>query len=283
MDSWLMQGAALLVGASGLLAWAQPGGPAQTDTGPRGGAASPQRERGPASVSDETNPDTLRARLERRLDDTQRFTARLEQAIEMLDEGGTVDDALGALRGNDAPLFDGDRRRELADRWRDRRDARGPRRPLDQSERARMLELIASELPELDAHLSTLSGDDARAEETVLLMLAPRLREVMEAAEREPELARLRLDEIRTGFQAIRLGRTVREAQRNGTLSERPELREQIAQAMRTQGEARIAVKAYELDRLRERIARLESELDREREALDARTAAMIDRLFADN
>lgn len=66
MDSWLMQGAALLVGASGLLAWAQPGGPAQTDTGPRGGAASPQRERGPASVSDETNPDTLRARLEDR-------------------------------------------------------------------------------------------------------------------------------------------------------------------------------------------------------------------------
>ncbi|MEL6739110.1 MAG: hypothetical protein AAFP26_00480 [Planctomycetota bacterium] len=117
----------------------------------------------------------------------------------------------------------------------------------------------------------------------MLLMLAPRLREVMEAAEREPELARLRLDEIRTGFQAIRLGRTVREAQRNGTLSERPELREQIAQAMRTQGEARIAVNAYELDRLRERIARLESELDREREALDARTAAMIDRLFADN
>ena len=36
----------------------------------------------------------------------------------MLDEGGTVDDALGALRGNAAPLFDGDRRRELADRWR---------------------------------------------------------------------------------------------------------------------------------------------------------------------
>lgn len=291
MNVWIGQSVLALVASAGMgLAWQQPDGPPPPRPGgernveDRDGAP-PERPGGRGTRRDgmpdmvDIDPQEMRARLERRLDDARMFVGRLESAIAVLDDDGGIDAAMAALRGGD-PVLDDARRRELVDRLREGRGERGPRRPVEADERERLRELIAQELPELDAHLRGLPEADAGVRDRVLGMLAPRLREVLETRRTDPTLASLKLDEIRTGLAVIHVGRQVREAQRDGSLDASSDLREQATAAIREQGAARLAVKAHELEQLRGRISQLEQELAAERDGLDMWTDALVERML---
>lgn len=270
---------------------------------PAGGAQPPDRPR--ESLMD---PKALTARLERRLAETTKTQDQLRTAIERLKGGATPADAMRDLdllgRGMWNERGEGPRRgegeMEPPDGPRDgpgreggrpgdgRRDGGrgmgGPPQPMTDEAREWATTFLRSHLPTIATRMDAMRQTDPGVADAMLGRLIPKLREVERAQEKEPDLAKLRLDELRTGIAALEAIRTFRKARELPASDATREAK--VADATKSlravlveQHDVRLRLQAHEIQALTHRLENLRAELDRKRGAGESQVDEMLKRI----
>ena len=162
----------------------------------------------------------------------------------------------------------------------------GPRGPLQMSpaEAERTLENLRKELPDVANALDELRKESPRMAEGMTRRLAPRFRDAMELREREPELFRLRVEEIRSGMGVLRAIRSYRVAQElpetDAAKTQRvTDATTQVRSAVAAALDQRLAIQEYETKRLERRLEQLKRELAERRERKDEAVSKMVERV----
>lgn len=240
----------MLMLVAGLLGgWAQPGGE----------ATPPSDQPEPAEAS------PLRDRLER-------ARASLEGAIARLDAGEppreVARDVWWAAREDAGPRGEG--RDRIAERRRPDREER-PEVRLTQEE---FRTLILRRLPGLSPRIEELDRTAPDQAGALVERLGRRVHEVEAQTEDDPELRALRLRELEAGLEVFEAMRSLRASFDRGETT-REEVVEALAVKLGAHFDARLAVTRHEVERLRERLARMEGEL----EAMGDRRASEVDKM----
>lgn len=225
-------------------------------------------------------PD-MRSRLQRRLDEVTQEQERLRKALDMLDKGASPEDVMKALA---PPGGEGDRPR---DRWRDRREGRGPgdgdRPPgpdwRDPAQREKVMVFIRDNLPEVAAHFDQIKATNPDFAERIASRIGPRVMEIMAIQEREPDFAKLKLDELGNGLAIIEAFKQARDAQ--GNPDKLKDARANLVARVADQFEIRTRLRQHEIDKLRERLDRLQSDLEKQRSQRDADIQKSVDDMMS--
>lgn len=234
--------------------------------------AVPSRVGGPAR-------ERLLAGLERRLEEAKRarrFAENREklivQAIESVKAGEGFERAMRLIRDR---------------RWNRPRDAArstdAPREPLlrehdPEAERDKLVAALDTAAPKLAERLRLMSGEDEARLNAALRMAGPRLRELIELHERDPELAELKGIEMQTTLATWDAARKL-SAEVNADEpddSQIAEARATVRQAIGASLDARLAVRNLEADRLRARLAAFDAEAERYSEQRDTQIEAQL-------
>lgn len=250
------------------------------------------------------SPERLRARLENRLKQTETDIGILESRRDM-------------LRRSIDRLAEGDATEEVAREWleadRAERDLRpreepGPaiQQPPDRpqgdprhmrgpddgragspsqgpgpEDRERLRKVLEREFPRIHARLNALGPEAAPEAERMFMRLMPRLRELQDLRERDPEMADIRRRELQATFEIVSVSRALRDLWRaeerdeQAIAARRAELREAFAEAF----DARSDSQALEIGRLTERVGSLEKELAERRANRDALIDDQLERI----
>ena len=271
-----LRGIALLSVGVGLLMAAAPIQPAgaQPDDRPRDAAPQPE------------DRDALRERIQHQLDALREREGRLEQALDLLDDGAPADEVRRAAMPDRAEEFM-DRRGRRDDRRRGGFDgppgahagsADGADRDAPPSPAQIDREFLQSHNPEIAADLETLRERDPEAFQEKLASIAPRVERVMGEAEERPERFRLMMQFRRLERRAHDLARRLVENDNPDNENLTLELREAVAEGF----DLRQRLHATEIERTRERLDELESRAEEwstnREQMIDRHVAELIDR-----
>lgn len=215
--------------------------------------------------------EAFRARLSRRLDDMRAMLARLEAAVEKLDAGAPLPEILAELADDTPPMARPEGPRPGQRRSGPRPPEVGPEHrppgpvPHEPAARAtRVREFVRRHLPALLEEFSRPDGEPVS--ERLVAWLAPQIADLESARQRDDELFKARLDEIRA---SVEVGRRLRELRR---AAERPgatpeslrEYGERIREALGAQFDARMRAQRREIELLLQRVERLKADTDRQ-------------------
>lgn len=249
-------------------------------------ACAQPEERPPARQPQERleiSPERLRARLASLLEEIDASRARLNEAIETLDNGGTSDEAMQVLGGSA-------RVRRMAEFWgqwarggpegrpgadrvaRNNANGRNPERggadrgpgPNDDVPVEDVSAFLESHAPEFAARLRQLRDEDPRRAEVLRNRLRPRVGEILAAMRMDPELGELLTREFRVSMEMLDVSRRYAQmlAASDPNLDEvRAELRSLAAEHV----ELRLARRDHEIKVLAARIDELQAEVDEQR------------------
>lgn len=231
----------------------------------------------PDRPADEAQPQ-LQDMLRRRLGELGEEQDRLRKAIDALDKGASPEDVMRELRpprgSGDGPDGEG-RPRE---RWRDWREGRGAadgNRPdraegpegspptdwRDPAVRERIAKFIR-EHPELSEPIERIKQDRPEFAERMSFRLAPRIAEIMEVSDRDPELADLKLKELGNGLATMNAFRDTR------AVKDDPEklaaARAILVARVADQFDIRARLRQHDIEQLRQRLDTLQADLDRQ-------------------
>lgn len=265
------------------------------------GAAQPPAEPAPAPQDRprEMNPEALKQRLERRLAETERVQELIRAALDKMEKGESVGEILrelepaGRFRGGDGgnrpeggrrPDFDPEgppRMRGEGEGW----SPMQPGQPLPEAERERVMTFLREHLPLIAEKFQKLNDVDPDGADRMLSRLVPRLREAQRVAQSDPELARLRLQELKAGISVLEAVREIRRLQdmpgetpSADLAAAKNDLREKLV----AQSEARMQLQAHEIEALTKRVEGLRQELERKRANRDQSVEDML-RKIVDN
>jgi len=215
----------------------------------------------------------LRARLERRLHETDSQIERLEtrraelgSALERLDQG---DDPSEIMR----ELFSAGR-----DRWQDAREQRHRNRSDPDDPRGSTLDSIRPVFPELWSAITRAQAERIADRRIVQERLTPRLGELLSLHARDPELASVKAEEFRAAFELHLVSQRIRRQIESGEVGERARksLHEAIARAF----DARIEAQRFEIARLGQRIVELQQQVNQRVEERESYIQSALDRVL---
>lgn len=215
----------------------------------------PERTR-PAAME----PDHLRVRLVSMRDHLQGALARIDKAIETLDQDGSAEEAIESLGGPE-------RTRRLAEFWSGwargvepaARDGRGPDADDDGPSRAEVFAFLERHASEMAERLRELRAQDARRAEFFLSRLEPRVAEIMATHRQDPELGELMLREFRLSMALLDAGRRYARALEAGHESA-DALGLDLRRLAAEHTDVRLARREYEIASLERRIESLRGE-----------------------
>lgn len=235
---------------------------------PKAGDPAPAAER---ESGQDASAQPVRARvlagLQRRLDEAgrarevaERRETIIREAIARVESGEGFDRALRLLRDDSF--------------------ARGPRVPQEpagaidelplrehdaDAERDRLIAALDDVAPRLAQRLRMVSGDDRGKLDAALRMAGPRLRELVELHDRDPQLAELKGVEMQTTLATWDAAREFAAVVRRESSSEQQieRARDAVRTAIGESLDARLAVRRLEADRLRARLEAFDAELAR--------------------
>jgi hypothetical protein len=217
----------------------------------------------------------IEERLQRRLDELSAERERLLAAMELARKGADREEVMRALRPpgaeGDAPRQerDGrpwDRRPDRMDGDRPGREGPGRDRDgerpsfRDPEHRERVMAYLREHLPEVADRLDEMNESNPQLAERITSRLGPRVGEIMDLQEREPELASLKLEELRNGLAIIEAIRQCREA--GDSPEQLAPARATLSARIADQFDIRARLNANEIERLRRRLDRLQADLD---------------------
>ncbi len=226
--------------------------------------------------------EVLMERLRRRLDEVQRERSMVEGALARLEKGDSPREVMRDLRpgmpGGMGPRGlrpgvgpgEGPMRPEGRGMGRDHDGP--PHRPGEGAhgrgpESARMdpgamIDALRERAPRLAEALERARQQGPEEFERMMSRWAPRLREAMVLRERDPEMFRLRVEELQASFGVFEAVRAARVA---GQGPEAERARERVREAVGAQFEARLAVQAREVESLTKRLDELKSRVEKQR------------------
>lgn len=254
----------------GLMPGRPSGGP--VGPGPRGpgrdGDRPPEVDRQPLTR------DELRARLQRRLDDARLIEKRLEEGIASLDAGTAPEEVMRALFEPGLP-------REFDQPWHGRPEVRGPMTP---EERESLMALVRARMPRVAEWITQLESEEPRLLEAVRSRLAPQLREIDRLAERDPQGAKVRTDELIATIGVMRGTRLYRIAvNRAGADSPEATLAQQsLREALAAQFDAHLATSQHEIGALGDRIQALRTDIEAQTQGREQFIDAAMQRIARD-
>lgn len=255
------------------------------------------------------DPEALASRLEKRLAESKKTQDQLQTAIDRLKGGATPADAMRDLdllgRGMWNERSEGPRRtdgemdppdgpregpgREGGRPGDGRRDGGGrgmggPPQPMTDEAREWATTFLRTNLPTIATRMDALRQTDPNVADAMLGRLIPKLRDVERAQEKEPDLAKLRLDELRTGIYSLEAIRTFRKARelpasdatREGRVAEATK---SLRAVLVEQHDVRLRLQAHEIQALTKRLDSLRAELERKQNAGNAQVDEMLKRI----
>lgn len=244
----------------------------------------------------EINPERLRARLSSLLEEMQGATARLESAIETLDNGGSAQDAIETLGGSQ-------RVRRLADFWgqwarpapqADQGEQHGRRPGIEPPEGERpfvdrgpepfaevtaedVRAFLDSHAPEFAARIEELAKQDPRRAEMFRNRLRPRVGEILMALRRDPEFGELLAQEFRVNMDLLDAGRRYARL----VAADHPDA-EQAREALRAlageQVDLRLKRREHEIHLLTAQLEELQADVDQQRANRDTYIDEIVER-----
>ena len=238
--------------------------------------AQPDRPRrdppSPIAPPDIEKPE-LRDRLERMREFASRILEKTDAALQQLDGGADPSEVVRSIR---TP--------EMRDRLR-ARDARrladdqGGDASLGPEQLERVRAFIADELPGVDEPLSRVERLGPDAGQRLLRRLAPRVLDILDTREDDPELAGSMLTELRAGLEFVESMRRYRQALRAGIEDggELDAIEQEIRDAARTRFDAQVLIKKHEINQLMARLSSLSGALDELITQRDERIDAQVD------
>lgn len=231
----------------------------------------------PKPAAEHPVKDGFRARLERRLNELRENQKALEEAIGKLDSGASADDVrrafaerpgvmphlLGDEEGREprfGPGPDGPRPgREQDNRPRD------PDRPFTADDQKTVREILAATYPEMVQKLDELFAKDPDAARRKVNEMGPRFRFLLDLHDRDPEMYKLRLEEVKTAREAVGVARDIAARVKAGAVLTSPELREpmeRLRALVVAQLRNRLAVERRELADMQKRAEQKKQEID---------------------
>lgn len=257
-----------------------------------------------ADAPERDESSALRDRLERLIARSEAMLERHREALQRLDAGESPAEVLRTLRLRDfdrragarAAVQDGDDPEAGRDRpgpdapGRSVRPGRdGPEAPgraagaathadLDPQLRQRLRRFLAEKLPSVSEQLAQVETVDAELGAKLFDRLAPQLRDVVAAIDRDPAFGALKLAELKAGLDVVDATQRVRSLNTGGTADAAAleTAREQLRAAIEARFDARIRLREHELERLAEQITGLHRQIQLEREGRDDE----IDRVY---
>jgi len=208
--------------------------------------------------------DELRVRLERRLEFVREQERRMEQALRVLDRGGSVIEAVRVSREGAPDAEPG--RPEMRDRILD-------------GDRERFMALLKEHVPGLHDQLTALRAERPEAADEMLARMGGLLLDAVREKMEDDELGTARLNELRASWQVLDVVHRIRTAiEREGDGAAR-RMRPELETAIAAQLKAKSELANLELSRLRERVAELENRTLRTVSTSEAAVSALADRI----
>lgn len=223
------------------------------------------------AMADALDPQTLTRRLNARLEEADRqiglMTARrdrIAEAVERLERGDAPAMVVRELFRAERAIGDGSEFRR-GGAPTDRPSGRGP--DLDPEQAMRRL---AAVWPDLAGAIREEMARDPELARQIGQRLRPRLAEILELRESDPELARVRLAEFRAGFEMMLATRDLRGAHLRGDAGSIGAAREKLRGTLERTLESRLVAQRFEIRRLEAKLEALRGELaTREAERAD--------------
>lgn len=248
--------------------------------------------------------EKLKEELTRRLEETKRTQARLEQALARLNDGGDPADIRretmpGRFRdrlrrgvrdnapGLDRPVDPQDNR----PRSEPGNPPRGPQGPGPKGDRAltpedrdRMLKFLDQHMPRIGNRFREAMKDNPQIAEGLLNRLAPKFRELEATENSQPELFKLKVEDVRAAITLQETARSwrIKLRDKNATDDDKRQAREAISGAVSSQYDARAALREHELKMLEHRMSEAKQEIDDMRTKRDQRINEEVDRWISD-
>ncbi len=240
------------------------------------------------------DPDAIKERLARRLEDLDRQQARLREAIARLDRGDAPEDVLRDLephRGDgrarrpgpdDGPGDKFDSRPEgrpdgRMDGRPEGRDGWDPAQPLTPEGRRWVEEFLAGSMPVMAERVARLREADPQGADRLLMRLAPRLRDAARLKDSDPELFDLRLAEIRVGMDVIDAIRALRQAQERGQGVDQATT--MVRESLTRQQDIRDRLTTHEIRVMSARLDEMKADAEKRKAGSNARIDEMVRRL----
>lgn len=244
-----------------------------------------------------SDPAAAKARLQRRLEESEKTATRLREALARIEKGESPADVmreldLGPRPGMNRPdgppegrlpegrpdgrpegrregrpqdfrpegrqeRFPGDRENELAG------DGARP------DERREAMEFLKEQLPNFAAKIEKLGETDRVAADRLMNRMMPRIREAMNIKKRDPEMFALKVVDMKSGILVIDRMREFREAMNAPESTDKPakveEATSSLRAALESQFDARLAHQEHEARVLVERTAEINADIARKR------------------
>lgn len=279
-----------LISAIAMLAMAQPQRPAASAPGAQRADAENRperdtRDRARVGLELRVDPEALRIRLTRSIVRAEQSLARNRAALEKLDSGASASEVLAELRSE--ALSRASSPAKPSDTPEPERDA-APQRPsransgdnskrrnrgegVKPEEREQMHQFLAEYFPNLWANLQPFLNQDQPTAESMLMaegllaQLAPRIREILFLRRVEPELATIKIEQMRVGLdfaEAQRLYRVDLLAHGNDS-QEVASAKDRLTQLAEARFDADLRAKRFEISRLKGRLDQLEASVQK--------------------
>ncbi len=201
--------------------------PARGDR-PDGASNQAQQEhpqRPPREMLDiKIDPDALRARLSRSIERAQDLIKLHEDALAKLDEGASPTEVLQGmkLQGFARRSVDGQPSTGV-----DRRNERGEnprmgagRPPMSPAHRQQLLGFLREHLPNLWKNLEPIAKANPASADRLVGRMSPQIDEILLLKKSEPELAQIKIDEMRSGLEFVEASREFRVLMKNEDASD---------------------------------------------------------------
>lgn len=251
----------------------------------------------PDGLQADASPEVLRERVRSRLDRAKENIARLEQLLNRIESGEKIDPAeLNELMPPDRPFRD-----RMGDAIVDRRGGpmregvpgtgQGPGPGFGRPDTAPEVTVedvrafIQRELPWLEERFSAAETAHPGVKDSMIERIRPQVAEIMATRRVDPELATLKIAQLRLGSDWIETSRTVRDALRTGDMTKEQAIAGFTDLAER-HFELRQQITRHEIERLRADLAARERELNdddaRRSDWIRDMAQRMVDRLGRD-
>lgn len=214
---------------------------------------------------EDMSPELLRVRLEQRLDFVSRQGRQLTMALEVLDRGGTVEEASAVARGESSES-EMSTRSEVRERLQD-------------TDRERIMQLMAEHMPGLHTRLQALYERDPDSADQMLTRLGGHLLEAFREKLVDDEMGTAKLLELRASWGVLDVVQQIRVAHETGGDEAAMALKPELVEAISRQFVAKKRLADLELERLRDRVATLESRSAEQAVGSQARFEAMAEQL----
>lgn len=241
---------------------------------------APDREppQGRLSLELKINPEALRIRLQRSIARSEDMLQRHRAALEKLDSGASASEVLGELR-SDSITRGG---RTLARSESERQPESSPDAPPSTSggmaDRDRIVGFLKAEFPKLWGNLEPIVRENPRAADRLLDRMAPQIREILYLRDTQPELARLKTEQMHAGLDFVEAARSYRMLINSPQADEADlgDARSRLEALAARRFDVDLRTKQLEVERLEARLTELKNSVEQIEQRREREIAQMV-------